>query len=426
MLFFATFLCLLFCRIVGSSAFLSMSSWLIGKFLLYNEGVHKTKTKEEKIMKKYLSCIVLIILCVVCATIFYVNANDLEDGKNSTSTQSSDTSSGNVDEPPQKKVTIDKSGTIRSELLSKVSLRVEWSMYKLENEPILYMSAEVYLDTPEQITNAGAGYITVNSDKREFTTNTMVGTTNLLTSYSNTVDIRANDEIHIEAYLDINHTSETGDNLTSVSAKGKIFAREDYMNMPNLKVLDVNLVSKFPELPSGDEVTSLCMVLNYLKYNVDKSELNDLYLPKGPAHYTNIFEANAGNPKDTYNSYGCMPPVIAAAANKYISINGGRYYAEDISGTDPYELYYTVSKGTPVIVWACEKFDSTPSIFRTLIIDGKTVYLKSNVNTFVLIGYNLTEKTVTLADPSGVIFDLDMELFEKGYSSVGSYAAVIR
>ena len=378
-------------------------------------------------MKKYLSCIILIILCVICATIFYVNANDFSDNEeNPTNTHSSVLENDGVDSQPEKKVTIDNSGTIRSEQLSKVGLRIEWSMYKLENEPVLYMSAELYLDTPEQITNAGAGYITVNGDKREFTTSTMIGTANLLTSYSKAIDVSTNNEIQLEAYLSIHHTTDTGDTLTSVSAKGKVFAREDYENMPSIKVLDVNLISKFPELPSGDEVTALCMVLNYLKYNVDKSDLNDLYLPKGPAHYTNIFEANAGNPKDTYNSYGCMPPVIANTANKYISINGGRYYAEDVSGTDPYELYYAVSKGTPVIVWACEDFDSTPSIFRTLIIDGKTIYLKSNVNTYVLMGYNLTEKTVTLADPSGVIFDLEMELFEKSYSQVGSYAVMIK
>ena len=378
-------------------------------------------------MKKYLSCIILIILCVVCATIFYVNANDFgEDEENPTGTQSSFAGTENSDQAPEKKVTIDKSGTIMSEYLSNVSLRIEWSMYKLENEATLYISAELYLDTPEQITNAGAGYISVNGDKREFATKTMVGTTNLLTSYSSAIDIRANEEIQLEAYLDISHISGSGDGITGISAKGKIFAREDYMNMASQKVLDVPIISKFPELPSGDEVTALCMVLNYLKHKVDKSELNDLYLPKGPAHYTNIFEANAGNPKDTYNSYGCMPPVIAATANKYISINGGKYYAHDISGTDAYELYYSVSQGTPVIVWACEKFDSTPSIFRTLIINGKTIYLKSNVNTYVLMGYNLTEKTVTLADPNGVIFDLDMELFEKGYSQTGSYAVVIK
>ena len=27
-------------------------------------------------MKKYLSCIILIVICIVCATVFYVNANE--------------------------------------------------------------------------------------------------------------------------------------------------------------------------------------------------------------------------------------------------------------------------------------------------------------------------------------------------------------
>ena len=154
--------------------------------------------------------------------------------------------------------------------------------------------------------------------------------------------------------------------------------------------------------------------------------MNDLYLDKGPAYYTDVFEANAGNPKDTYNSYGCMPPVIVNAANKFISVNGGKYYARDISGVSAGELYYEVAQGNPVIVWVCEDFELTPSIFRTLIIDGKTVYLKSNVNTAVLIGYDYTAKTVTLADPSGVIYSVDMALFEARFSQVGSFAAIIK
>jgi len=378
-------------------------------------------------MKKYLSCIILIILCIVCATIFYVNANSIdEDDTPPTSHQSSQPSTDKNDKEPEKRVSIDKSGTITSEYLTDVNLRIEWSMYKLEGESILYISAELYLDTPEQITNAGSGYISVNGDKREFTTSTMVGTTNLLTSYSATLDESDSDEINIEAYLNVSAQSATGDTVKGVTAKGVLYARESYLTMPNSTTIDLELVSKFPELPSGDEITSLCMVLNYLKYNVNKCDLNDLYLAKGPAHYTDIFEANAGNPKDTYNSYGCMPPVIVNAANKYISINGGRYYAKDISGVSACELYYEVSQGNPIIVWACEDFDITPSIFRTLIIDGKTVYLKSNVNTAVLVGYDMEKKTVTLADPSGVVYDVSMALFEKRFSEVGAYAVLIK
>ena len=378
-------------------------------------------------MKKYLSCIILIILCVVCATIFYVNANNLDPSTPPPASVPNSTPAPSTNgDALEKKVTIDKSGTILSEYLTDTNLRIEWSLYKIENEPVLYVSAELYLDTPEQITNAGDGYISINGDKRNFSTKTMVGTSNLLTAYSATIDAFGNDEINFEAYLDVTSMSQTGEKINGVRACGKVLARESYLSMPTGKALELDVISKFPELPSGDEITSLCMVLNYLKYNVNKCDLNDLYLAKGPAHYTDIFEANAGNPKDTYNSYGCMPPVIVSAANKYISINGGKYYAQDISGISALELYHEVSKGNPIIVWVCEDFDSTPSIFRTLIIDGKTVYLKSNVSTMVLTGYNVTNKTVTLADPSGVVFDMDMDLFETRFSQVGSYAVLIK
>ncbi len=379
-------------------------------------------------MKKYLSCIVLIILCIICATIFYVNATSQGPVENQGqgAQQSTAPTDNQGAEPIEKKVTIDKSGTITSEYLSDVNLRIEWSIYKTDDENVLYISAELYLDTPEQITNASTGYIMVNGDKRSFSTKTMIGTTNLLTAYSTKINSYGNDEIYFEAFFDVNSSSAVGGTINGAFAKGTVIARESYLGMSSAKKLDLGLISKFPELPSGDEITSLCMVLNYLKYDVNKCDLNDLYLAKGPAHYTDVFEANAGNPKDTYNSYGCMPPVIVNAANKYISINGGKYCAYNISGVSAIELYYEVSLGNPVIVWACEDFDFTPSIFRTLIIDGKTVYLKSNVNTLVLVGYNLTSKTVTLADPSGVVFDMDMDLFETRFSQVGSYAVIIK
>ena len=377
-------------------------------------------------MKKYLSSIILIILCVTCAAIFYVNATNFEETEaaSSTSPASSDNSSDVKDEPAR--VSIDMSGTFLSEYLSPVNLRIEWSLYKLEKEQNLYISAEVYLDTPEQITNAGAGYISVNGDKREFTTNTMIGTSNLLTAYSTYVRAYGNDSIVFDAYLDVQSTTSAGDALKGVRAGGTVVAREGYGDMPSSTVVDLDLISKFPELPSGDEITALCMVLNYLKYDVSKEDLNDLYLTKGPAHYTDTFVANAGNPKDTYNSYGCMPPVIVNAANKYISVNGGDHYAADFSGQSVEALYYEVSCGRPVIVWACENFDTTPSIFRTLIIDGKSVYLKLNVNTLVLMGYDFNKNTVTLANPSGVIFNMDKDLFEQRFAQVGSYAVVIK
>ena len=379
-------------------------------------------------MKKYISCIILIVLCIGCAAIFYVKANAFEEPTEDTAPPTTDSSTNDNSTTNDKEptVTIDLSGNFRSEYLSSTNLRIEWTIYKTDKDDTLYLGAELYLDTPDKITHTGKGYLTVNGDKREFDAMTMVGTTNLLTSYSTTLTYKKNSSIYFEAYLNVESTTDTGDLLEYVKVSGTVEPKEDFLNIQKSNYIDLDLISKFPELPSGDEITSLCMVLNYLKYNVDKSDLSDLYLEKGPAHYTDIFSANAGNPKDTYNSYGCMPPVIVNAANKFIEINGGSYYAQDFSGKSTDMLYYEVSQGNPVIVWACEEFDSTPSIFRTLVIDGKTIYLKSNVNTLVLIGYNFENKTVTLANPSGNIFDIDMELFEKRYAEVGSYAVLIK
>ena len=378
-------------------------------------------------MKKYLSCIILIILCVVCATIFYVNAMDFN-GNDKSDQSSTVTSTEESDAPsqPEPIITINKSGTFLSERLTDCNLRVEWAIYKLENEPTLYVGIELYLDTPEQITNAGKGYLVVNGEKKEFSTKTMVGTTNLLCSHSLSMEYTGKTELNVSAFLDITSKTVNQDIINGLTVSGKIIASEEQQNVPNKYIIDLNHISKFPELPSGDEITSLCMVLNYMKYNIDKCDLSDLYLNKGPSYHTNIFEANAGNPKDTYNSFGCMPPVIVNAANKYISINGGNAYAQDISGVSTHTLYEEVSKGNPIIVWACEDFNNTPSVFRTLVIDGKTIYLKSNVNTMVLIGYDYENKTVTLADPSGVVFDIEMELFEQRFSQVGSYAVIIK
>ena len=377
-------------------------------------------------MRKYLSCIILIVLCVLCATIFYVKAIAFGDSDTAPSTTGSSAPSGTADNEIPPRVTVNESGTILSEYLSTTNLRVEWNTYKLENENALYVSADLYLDTPEQITKSGKGYLTVNGEKREFTTKTMVGTTNLLTSYSGIFQMNDDVDVEIEAYIDTVSYTASNDRLDGVYLKGTVVASERYVDMPLSHSIVLNHISKFPELPSGDEITSLCMVLNYLQYNIDKCELSDLYLDKGPAYYTDIFVANAGNPKDTYNSFGCMPSVIVNAANKFIEINGGKAYATDISGVNTDMLYYEVSRGNPIIVWACEEFDTTPSVFRTVIINGKTIYLKSNVNTLVLIGYDFENKTVTLANPSGTVFDLDMELFEERYAQVGSYAVLIK
>ena len=184
-------------------------------------------------MKKYLSCIILIILCIVCVAVFYVNANDFENNNNdptqgSTNNSYNDGTTNDVSRP-----TIDKTGTIMSERLSDTNLRIEWAIYKQEKDSKLYLSAEVYLDTPDQITNATTGYISVNGVKESFSTSTMIGTSNLLTSYSCVINAKGNDVISFDAYLDITSYTQTGDIINGLHAIGTVIASEEYMKMQN-------------------------------------------------------------------------------------------------------------------------------------------------------------------------------------------------
>ena len=383
-------------------------------------------------MKKYLSCVILILLCLICAMVFYANASGLrppkDDDTSTTTSTELDTSTTVNNEPlyPTKVPMIEKNGTILSEYYCNTNLRIEWSVYKYLNEGVLYLSAEVYLDSPEGMNVTNLGYIEINGEKTEFTTQLFNDKSTLVASVSKTIKSNSDATITINAHLDVNIVNNNGVTITELNATGKINATEEYNSMNKSHLLNVTHVSQYPTLPSGDEVTALGTVLKHLGYKVEITELCDLYLNKGPVGYTSFYKANVGNPRSQYNSYGCYAPVIIDAGRKYIKANGGASQVTDMTGYNVDELYRQVSLGNPIIVWVCEDFETTPSISRIWVIDGETLYLKSNMACMVLIGYDYTRNTVTLSDPAGGIFSVDMDLFALRYAQMGSQAIMIR
>lgn len=381
-------------------------------------------------MRKYLSCVILIILCIACAMIFYVNANEfIPSGNTSSDTMSDSESSLDTDKNTTdaiKIATIENEGTIISERLTDTNLRIEYAMYKLENEGNLYLSCEMYIDAKSPIANEAKGYLSVNGTKKEFTLTKMIGTSTLLCSITSSIEFKEAEKINIEGFLDIDISDSNGVVLDSLKANGTIVASESYGKMPTSYLINMEHISQYPDLPSGDEITSLAMVLNYLGYEADKNELCDLYLDKGPVGFTSFYEANVGNPRNAYNSYGCLAPVIVKASNRFTEVNGGKHTAYDLTSYSLDALLYEVASGNPVIVWVCEDFDITPSISRIWVVDGQNLYLKSNMATMVLVGYDLINNTVTLSDPAGSIFEIDMSLFETRFLEMGSYAVVVK
>lgn len=381
-------------------------------------------------MRKYLSCVILIILCIVCAMIFYVNANEfVPSGNGSNDTSGSiDSIKDTVNDTTDaiQIATIEKEGTIVSERLTDTNLRIEYAMYKLENESNLYLSCEMYVDASSPITKEAKGYLSVNGTKKEFVLTKTIGTSTLLTSITSSMEFKEGNKISIEGFLDIDISDSNGVILNDLRISGTVIASEGYSKMPSSYLINMEHISQYPDLPSGDEITSLAMVLNYLGYEADKNELCDLYLDKGPVGFTSFYEANVGNPRNAYNSYGCLAPVIVKASNRFIEVNGGKRSAYDLTSYSIDALLYEVASGNPVIVWACEDFDITPSISRIWVVDGQNLYLKSNMATMVLVGYDLINNTVTLSNPAGSVFEIDLSLFEKRFSEMGSFAVVVK
>ena len=143
-------------------------------------------------MRKYLSCVILILLCLVCAMVFYANASALRppiDDTATTTTKREEITTTEDEAPiyPTRIPVIEKNGTILSEYFCSTNLRVEWSVYKYLNEDVLYLSVEVYLDSPKGMNVTNPGYLEINGEKTEFKTQLFNDEATLVTSCTKTI-----------------------------------------------------------------------------------------------------------------------------------------------------------------------------------------------------------------------------------------------
>lgn len=185
--------------------------------------------------------------------------------------------------------------------------------------------------------------------------------------------------------------------------------------------LDVPMVYQRPELPTGCEITSLAMVLNYYGYDIDKCSLSDEYLDKGPTFETNPYHAFMGEPRSVH-SYGCYAPVIVNAAKKYLSTVGNELLVYDMSGSDFEEFLPYLNKGIPVIVWETigmkESYCSS-----SFTVDGETVEGITNEHCMVLIGYD--QDHYIMADPLAGIKYYGKDIVVQRYNEMNRQAVIV-
>lgn len=188
--------------------------------------------------------------------------------------------------------------------------------------------------------------------------------------------------------------------------------------------LDVDVILQNPELPTGCEITSLAVVLNYCGFDIDKVELCDNFLRvESEAKYT-FDEAYIGNPKSD-NGFGCYAPVIADAADKYFKSIDAQWRAMNLTGTDFEDLFYQIEKGRPVVIWASMGLKDVKMRLRWKTESGEEAWFPELEHCMVLTGYNMNEGIVYAADPLKGNMEYSMERFENVYEQLGRQAVII-
>lgn len=194
--------------------------------------------------------------------------------------------------------------------------------------------------------------------------------------------------------------------------------------IPSEYYIDAEQIYQEPELPSGCEITSLTMLLNYLGFDADKVDLCDNYLEKDYTYNKNFSQAFIGNPKDG-TGYGCYAPVITKAAQKYLAKKKSDLDIYDLSGTDFRELFSYIADDKPIVIWASMGLVNV-NYYNAFTTDkNENVYWYENEHCMLLTGYDIYNETVTVCDPLRGEYTYNMNRFEEIYNELEKQAVTI-
>lgn len=210
-----------------------------------------------------------------------------------------------------------------------------------------------------------------------------------------------------------------------------VFAHE----MPEThEIKDFPVISQLPELPTGDGVTAVTMVLDYYGFSADKQELASEYLPcvtnadvhlkeDGKLYGNDMNKFFIGNPFSK-NSVDCgTSAIVTTVKNYFYSIESQRTVTDD-TGISFRDLYYIVSKNIPVIIWGTENMENRGNIQGWYTEDGQYVSWSKNDKISVLTGYTLD--SVTIIDTVNGRMEYSKDKFETAFTSRGNQCVIIQ
>lgn len=190
--------------------------------------------------------------------------------------------------------------------------------------------------------------------------------------------------------------------------------------------VEAPLVKQLPELPTGCEITTLAMALNFYGFSINHTTLADYYLEKAEYQTADFRKKFVGDPRQI-NSYGCYAGVIVNSAEKFLgTVDTRTFDVNNITGCKPESLYAYIDMGYPVMVWATAKMMPTGVGSRWMDREtGNIVEWKKNEHCLLLTGYDYKLGRVYMNDPQYGYLIYDMKLFEQRFKEMESQAIVI-
>lgn len=194
---------------------------------------------------------------------------------------------------------------------------------------------------------------------------------------------------------------------------------------PAHEIRDVPLLAQMPELPTGCEVTSLAMLLQYEGVAVEKEDVAK-HLPRVEVPSYEEEGMVGGDPNDGFvgdpfsdEGYGVYHAPIAALLNDYMP---GR--AEDLSGQDFEAVLRAVGENRPVVIWISMDLADVTTAYEWQVPSGGEIQWNVPEHCVLLIGYD--EQTVTVHDPySGAQVQYDRDRFVQVWQAMGAQAVTV-
>lgn len=207
---------------------------------------------------------------------------------------------------------------------------------------------------------------------------------------------------------------------TTTEATGNIC--EITTEFPDCFDLELEIISQYPELPAGCESVSLTMILNYLGYDVTKTDLVDNYL----VYDGNFVMGYCGNPYSYEVGGGCYAPGMTITANNFLEAQGSKHTAFNITGTDFDELLEYVAQGYPILIWTTINMADSSKGSYNYDEEGNPYAWDYNEHCVVLTGYDFKANSVTVYDPIAGIVYREKDHFQTIYENMNEMAVVIK